>query len=371
MPYAAAGKWTVGPETPFEKGLGQLFLEFNSSRTLKVAQIEMGQAGVVQQVKVDLSSFRKAYNRQQDPRAVFTQAYETITEIVLAKVQDPERGFGHAIWLAALDNTFAQYYFKALEAYDQAKAKALPAHDPNNPTDEASAIWQNVPELWKIVFDTIGVGEPALTFPPKATVLERLILPLLVHMMHDLPLAVAELAVEEAKFLKAVAKDPTSPEVIKRAMQEAQISGFACQEVAALRDAGTDIRDVQQYAPDYEKINDLLFEADYAVIDAVQKATLCYSRFLQPWLDSLTGRQDEIVTSNAIQLIRGKAWYEATRLVEASSIEEGEAIRRSIEEDTKALIKMFHDPASQVRRALLKCARVVSGLFQTWPEDSP
>ena len=345
------------PRTPFEEALFELYKTPSPSRIFKVIPEERACLEIV----IDLSSFRTAHPQSQDPRAVFTQAYEKITQAVFNKAQNPRRGFSHQLWLAALDDTFAQYYFKALNAYDQAMALQAGGVQAANACETGSP----VPELWKRIFEAMGVGVSASTVSPPAMVLERLILPLLVHAMHDLPLAIAELAVEEAKFLAAIAQG----QPLTEAIQQAQMDGFDCKEVMGLRQAGINIRAFQQYIHDYKKINDLLLQADYALIDKVQETTSRYNPFLLEWLDQLAGRYDEVLTYNTLQLIRGTAWYDATRLVEANCLEEGEAILYSIKERTQVFINLLFNSSSQARSKLLHLARVLSGLFQTWPED--
>lgn len=108
-----------------------------------------------------LRKYRDWYEAVRDPRAVFTHAYATITEIF--KKEIPQRQFNDRDWIVSLDIAFAGEYFRALDAYD---------------------LGEEIPGGWRPVFTAIREG--------RTSVLEELILSMAAHIIHDLPLALRE-----------------------------------------------------------------------------------------------------------------------------------------------------------------------------------
>jgi hypothetical protein len=107
------------------------------------------------------------WEAQSDQRAVFLRCYLLMTENVLRALDASE--FFDAGWVRALLGHFAEYYFSALEAYDEDRSNAPPA--------------------WGIAFDTAR--------RPGALVLHHLLLGVNAHITYDLVMALADLLARE------------------------------------------------------------------------------------------------------------------------------------------------------------------------------
>jgi hypothetical protein len=185
------------------------------------------------------------FDQDKDPRAVFTTAYQIATEAVQAEIVE-RWGFYDPGWLAELAQHFAQYYLDACDAYDRGYREKLP-------------------EVWEKVFITLGAG-PSSSAMWRVTTLEALILPLLVHTIHDLPLAVAD-----------------------------QLTGTSS---------------LQTHIHDFQKINELIAQE---IEDAQEILSKKYNPLLR-YLDRWAGWHDEFLTYHILQVLRGTAWYDAVRL---------------------------------------------------------
>lgn len=317
----------------------------------------------VETVRQTLAGYRHKYRQARDPRTIFTHAYELVTEAVRDKVA--AQGFPHRVWLAVLDDKFAQLYCAALDAYDQALALERQARASGPGYDrQVAAAWKKVPRVWKVAFDAIGAGRPVPTWRPQATVLQALLLPLIAHTLHDLPLAVAEMALDEARFLTEIKRD-VSP---GQALASARGPHFDCEHVEALHKRGFVIRDFLEYINDYNEINFLLLDRNFQVIHAVQQAMGGYNPVL--WrLDRWLRGVDELMTFRFLQLMRGMAWHDATRLVEADSAPVCRGVRQAIEQRTIFYLHYFSRPQSWWGRLALWLIRLISGVTWRWPGE--
>lgn len=339
--------------TPFEKGILAWKDLPEDQRAFEKVQV----------IEKSLTDYRRQFTGNKDPRTTFTLAYEIITKAILEKVE--KRGFPHRVWLAMLDNIFGRFYFDAVDAYDHARqTEATVRRDGQRDGQKVMEAWKKVPRVWDHVFDLIGAGQAVPKFRPKAIIIEELILPLIVHTVHDLPLAVAEIAIREVRFEE-------------EGMWAFAEKGFHCDDITRLRESDRTIRDFHTYVHDFMVINDLLFEGEYSIIDKVQEAVTTYNPFFLRWLDwILADRYDEMFTYHTLQVLRGMAWYDATRLVEAQLSQSPEAAKRScqqiryeIEERTITYIDLIARPKRRWRRWLLNGARFLSGLFRQWPAN--
>lgn len=320
-------------------------------------------AQIVGEVGKGLDEYWRQYHMAKDPRTIFTLAYKVITEAVRERVAKSD-GFVDRHWLADLDDRFAQYYFNALDAFDHGD-------------------FDSVPMPWKTVFEAIGAGSSATTFPPKATILETLVLPLIVHVMHDLPLAVAEIAVAEAERAPKSPPSKEFPEEMPEEMPEefpddrpaeafviratANHKGFRCRDTVSLSPEA--VRAAQQHIHDYKRINDMLMTDQANVINLVQHVIQAYNPILLGWLDRGFGRYfDEYLTYRTMEALRGLAWYDATRLLEATTPTECEAIRKEIQERTLLYLTTILHPKRWWLRWGVSLIRIVSGAFRQWPE---
>ena len=110
---------------------------------------------VVQQMVILAQSWETAGDR----RYIFLRCYSMMSANMALAIQ--EGRFAHSSWVAALMLRFADYYFDALERYDQ------------NPV--------HAPAVWKQVHDAARL--------PDTHVLQNLLLGVNAHINYDLPLA--------------------------------------------------------------------------------------------------------------------------------------------------------------------------------------
>jgi hypothetical protein len=111
-----------------------------------------------------------------DRRAVFLSCYKMMTTNMLAAV---ERGdFEDCNWVSSLLHHFADYYFKALEPYEQGH--------------------ENIPAPWQIAFQA--------TRRPRTHVMQNLVLGVNAHINYDLVFAVADMLEPEWSGLSPVAR---------------------------------------------------------------------------------------------------------------------------------------------------------------------
>src|SRR5687768_14585681 len=98
-----------------------------------------------------------------DRRSIFLSCYTMMTRNMLIAVEKEE--FEDCVWVSALLDHFAAYYFEALEAF-------------NSQPDTA-------PVIWKMTFEA--------SLRPQTHVLQHLLLGVNAHICHDLVFALADL----------------------------------------------------------------------------------------------------------------------------------------------------------------------------------
>lgn len=232
-----------------------------------------------------LDEYTLQYERRRDSRCVFTHAYSLITRLTAKGLETNE--FADPGWIVALAEAFAEQYFAALEAYDRRRRPPVP---------------------WKEVFDTLSER--------RSSVLEDLVSAIVVHLVHDLPLALVE--------------------------------------VGLLDSHG------RSHIGDFHLVNDVLGTATGEIQEAVSKR---YDPYLR-WLDRLAKDQDEVLTNYGFRVTRGVAWYNASRLLDPAS---QAAARQAIAESPQIfLASIFNPPVWSVRTAL-RAVRLVARLGRRWP----
>jgi hypothetical protein len=246
---------------------------------------------IIATVKKRLHHQTIIFDEENDPRAVFTTAYLIATKAVQMEITE-RHSFNDPTWLAELAQRFAQYYLDACEAYDQGRHEKLP-------------------EVWEKVFTTIGAG-PHSHYAWSVTTLEALILSLLVHTIHDLPLAVAD--------------------------QLARASHL------------------QAHIHDFQKINELIAQEIEDAQDILSKKYNPYLRYLDRW----AGWHDEFLTYHILQVLRGTAWYDALRLYVTR--QERLELHRKLKEsqldqqdihDIAARIKQVDERAREIKETII------------------
>lgn len=169
-----------------------------------------------------------------DERALFTYAYGVVTRSIAFSITDDD--FDDPDWVVALARAFARRYIKAVHEYDAGIA----------------------PRAWQRIFDAItkretnGVG--------------ALVLSMAAHILHDLPLALLEVGMEDEHGVSRTA--------------------------------------------DYHKINHVLS----GCIDILQDRLSARYNPIFGWLDRLGTDADEILARLGLEQSRALAWYTAQRL---------------------------------------------------------
>ncbi|MCK6625880.1 MAG: DUF5995 family protein [Anaerolineae bacterium] len=246
----------------------------------------------VNEVAHNLQIEREKYERAKDMRAVFTYKYERMTVIVAKDLGQGD--FKDPIALTDLDKKFAKCYLDACQAYDNAKMSAASGDQANN---DPAVIWKDVPQVWKAVFDAIGAGETAS--PPRVSVLQALILPMIAHIVHDLPLAIADTLMNEPS---------------------------------------------QANADDFDRINELMGGR----FNEIQRQISLRYNWLLILLDGAALFFDEHIIFQTIRQERSNAWRDATRLLHArynNDQEKYERIRESIIRRTLVYIAFYRAPS--------------------------
>lgn len=193
--------------------------------------------------------FRRAAKLHRSPLGlllIFDEVYADVTQAIALKIFEGE--FENRKELFNLILEFDEYYREAKAAYLSGQPERVPA-------------------VWDKVFRAIGAGRAPLRYVWRKSVLEVLVLPIIVHLVHDLPLA------------------------ISRRLQ------------AAPDQWPTQLRD-------YDKINDLL---DQGIRDVQRQILAAYSPTLLI-LSTLAGQDDESLLAHLFRLLRGTTWYDAVRL---------------------------------------------------------
>ena len=233
-----------------------------------------------------LDEYAGRYEKLRDSRAVFTHTYGIITRTLAARVADI--GFDDAGWVVSLAEAFAHHYLLALDAFDH-----------NGET----------PKAWAEVFRVLKLKE--------TSVLEDLVFAMTAHIVNDLPLALVDVGLVDAR----------------------QVS----------------------HIHDFHTMNDVLGSNIKAIEDNVLDR---YEPALR-WLDHLGHGYDQILTNYGFRLSRGMAWYNAVRLLDpASSIEAKESIERSAVQ----LIENVRNPPVWSLRIAYRFLRYVAALFRRWPQ---
>jgi Family of unknown function (DUF5995) len=117
---------------------------------------------------VRLEERAREYEQQRDSRAVFTYTYSLITRTLADGIS--RTGFEDEEWITLLAETFAGFYFQALDAFDQ------------NGT---------IPKAWAEVFRVLKTE--------RTTVLEDLLFAITAHIVNDLPLALEVVGLTDAQ----------------------------------------------------------------------------------------------------------------------------------------------------------------------------
>ena len=103
-----------------------------------------------------MRALRENWEAAQDRRAIFAHLYLLMTGNMLQALQAGE--FHDKVWVRTLLETFAGYYFKALEKFEEA--------------------WFTAPPVWRVAFEAAQ--------DPQVTTIQHLLLGMNAHITHDL-----------------------------------------------------------------------------------------------------------------------------------------------------------------------------------------
>jgi hypothetical protein len=232
-----------------------------------------------------LDAYRWDFEQKKDSRCVFTYAYVLITQRIAREL--PTAGYSKPRWIVELAEAFAQRYVQALEG---------------------SAAGGTVSPAWDVVFQAMA--------RKRSSVLEDLIFSMTVHIVHDLPLALVEVGMQDSD--------------------------------------GSHIHD-------FHAVNTAMGEE----IDDIKR---CIARRYAPyvaWLDQIGRREEDLLTNYGIRMSRGLGWYNATRILDPAS--KNDALE-SIERSPQALVAEILNPPIHALRTGLRVGRFLVGLLRRWPK---
>jgi hypothetical protein len=234
-----------------------------------------------------LDAYRWDFEQKKDSRCVFTYAYVLITQRIAREM--PTAGYIKPRWIVELAEAFAERYVQALED---------------------SVVGSAVSPAWDVVF-------LAMT-RKRSSVLEDLIFSMTVHIVHDLPLALVEVGMNDT--------------------DGSHIHDFHAVNTAM----GEEIEEIEQ----------------------------CIARRYAPylaWLDRIGRREEDLLTNYGIRVSRGLGWYNAGRLLDPASRNDAlESIERSPQE---FVAETLNPPIYALRTGLRLC-RFVVGLLRRWPKHN-
>jgi hypothetical protein len=237
----------------------------------------------------DLEQKTLVFERARDSRCVFACSYARMTRVLAASL--PRADFADPAWVAQLAIVFAEYYVRATREYD---AGTL------------------VRGAWSTVFKAGSEG--------RTSVLEDLVLGMTAHIVNDLPLALCDVGLINARG-------------------ESRIG-------------------------DYQALNDVL---GWAIGDIQDEVSRRYDPLLG-FLDHCAESYDEIITDLGMRVSRATAWYNAQRLLHSPTRPAAlAAISRSPEITMRELL----DPPLLSARFALRTARCVARASRRWPAAMP
>jgi Family of unknown function (DUF5995) len=234
-----------------------------------------------------LDVYRWEFEQEKDSRCVFTYAYVLITQRIAREL--PNAGYITPVWIVELAEAFAERYFQALEG---------------------SIAGNTVSPAWDVVFQAMA--------RKRSSVLEDLIFSMTVHIVHDLPLALVEVGMQDAD--------------------------------------GSHIHD-------FHAVNTAMGEE----IDEIKQ---CIARRYAPylaWLDRMGRREEDLLTNYGIRVSRGLGWYNAARLLDPTS--KNDALE-SIEHSPQVLVAETLNPPIYALRTALRLGRFLVGLLRRWPKHN-
>jgi hypothetical protein len=229
------------------------------------------------------------FERARDARCVFACSYARMTRVLAASL--PRADLADPSWVAQLALVFAEYYLRATREHD---AGTL------------------VRGAWSQVFKAGHEG--------RTSVLEDLVLGMTAHMVNDLPLALCDVGLINARG-------------------ESRIG-------------------------DYQALNEVL---GWAIEDIQAEVGRRYDPLLRV-LDQCAESYDEIITDLGLRVSRATAWYNAQRLLHAST---RAATLAAIARSPEITMRELLDPPLISLRCAFRGARCVARASRRWPSAMP
>ncbi len=204
----------------------------------------MSSVPILQRMQDHLRRWEEAGDR----RAVFLRCYSMMTENMLTAVARGE--FQDSVWVNNLLHHFADYYFVALEAYEQ---------------DPVTA-----PPVWQIAHDCCK--------SPRLKALQNLLLGVNAHINYDLVLAVSDVLQDEWEVLS-----PQQREL--RYADHCKVNVIIAQTVDSVQD-----QVIERYDPEMDLVDKLMGSLDEWLI----------SRLIASWRDQVWRNAiDRVLASQA------------------------------------------------------------------------
>jgi hypothetical protein len=251
-----------------------------------------------------LARYSRRYEANRDERAVFAFMYAQMTESLAENLLYAKVPFDNPEWIVALAEAFAHRFMAAMDAIDSWLAINAGAQ-----VDTLDTLYETVPKPWADVYLAIRSNQ--------SYVLEDMVFSMMAHISYDLPLALLDVQME--------------------------IDG-------------------QSRVRDYHLMNDALAGSTEKMQKVVAQR---YTRFLAAF-DRFAGHYDEFFTNYGIRVARSVAWYNACRIQDPASRQEGIA---SIERTTAAFIKYIRHPPEWWQRLLLQVTRILIPRRRYWPKS--
>jgi hypothetical protein len=168
----------------------------------------------------EMQDYVARWDEQQDRRAIFLNCYALMTENMLNALD--KREFYDSVWVNALLEHFAEYYFQALAAYEQ---------DP-----------RTAPRVWNIAF--------AAAKNQQVNVIAKLLLGVNAHINYDLVFAIADMLAPEWENLSAAQRE-------LRYQDHCHVNAIIAKTIDAVQD-----QVIERHNTRYALVDDLLGSLD-------------------------------------------------------------------------------------------------------------
>jgi hypothetical protein len=221
---------------------------------------------------------------------VFSRCYAVLTRALGRSIED-DGAWRDAGWVVELAERFARRFFAAVDLYDAGE-------DPGR--------------AWQYLQDEVR--------EKRSSVLQDLVLGLIGHIVHDLPLALDDVW----------GSDADAPATID----------------------------------DYHRVNDVLGATILPVRREIERL---YNPFWS-WLDWLGPSMLRLLTDEGLRLSRAAAWYNGLRVADGS---DPDAVRDSLDGVTIEFVKQLFAPPGWAAHMVIRTLNTLVSLGRRWPRTTP